>query len=219
MKSIVEALLALPKSLWVNFRYLPFKQAVKLPILLAPNAALRAEMGGIMLPEKIFPGMVRVGFFSMNVCNTHDRTVIEVNGNLTFKGKAALGRGTKITVNKGCTMVLGNDFKVSGYSSFVCKHKMTFGDNVLYGWECLTMDGDGHCIFDENNAQIKNAKPIDIGDNVWIGCRSTILKGSVIPANSVVGAGTIISGQEFRSNSVIAGNPPRMIKRITGWEL
>lgn len=163
--------------------------------------------------------MVRVGFFTMNICNPCDKTVIEVKGQLAFKGKAAFGRGTKITVNKGCEMILGNDFRVSGYSSFVCKHKMTFGDNVLYGWECLTMDGDGHKIYSEDDSQIRNVKPIEIGDNVWIGSRSTILKGSVIPANCVVGAGTLVTGQQFEANSVIAGNPPRTIKKISGWKL
>lgn len=219
MNSVVKAILALPKSIWVNLRYLPFKQAVKLPIILAPNTSFRAVRGGVILPNRIGTGMVRVGFFTMNVCNPNDKTVIDVKGSLVFKGTAAFGRGTKITVNKGCEMVLGGFFKVSGYSSFVCKNKMTFGENVLIGWECLTMDGDGHKIFDENNEKIQNVKPIEIGDNVWIGCRSSILKGSVISSNCVIGSNTLITGQKFEPGSVIAGNPPKVIKKITRWEL
>lgn len=155
----------------------------------------------------------------MNVCNPNDKTVIDVKGSLAFKGTAALGRGTKITVNKGCEMILGGYFKVSGYSSFVCKNKITFGENVLFGWECLTMDGDGHKIFDENNEKLQSVKPIEIGDNVWVGCRCSILKGSVISSNCVIGANTLITGQRFEPGSVIVGNPPKVMKKISRWEL
>ena len=60
------------------------------------------------------------------------------------------------------------------------------------------------------------AKPIRIGKNCFIGCNAIILKGTVLGDGSVVGAGAVVAGI-FESNSVIAGNPARVI-RILGAE-
>ena len=56
-------------------------------------------------------------------------------------------------------------------------------------------------------------KPVIIGDGSWIGINTTILQGSTIGRNSVVGAGSVVKGK-FPDYSVIAGNPARIIKRF-----
>lgn len=220
MNSKLKAILSIPKIVWVNFRYLPFKQAIKIPILIAYNADFKCvRREGVRLDAPISFGMIHIGFFTMNVCNPKDKTIVDVKGSLVFKGKAALGHGTKITVYKSCEMILGDSFHVSGYSSFVCKKKMVFGNNVLFGWECLTMDGDGHTIYDINNQPMIGKREVVFGDNVWVGCRCTILKGALIPSGSIIGAGTIIAGQKFEPQSIIAGNPPHVIKKISRWKM
>ena len=52
--------------------------------------------------------------------------------------------------------------------------------------------------------------PVSIGDNVFIGVKSTILAGTTIGDNCIVGANSLVKGQ-FPSNCVIAGNPARVI--------
>ena len=52
-----------------------------------------------------------------------------------------------------------------------------------------------------------------IADNVWIGERVTILKGTRIGENSVVAAGAVVSG-EFPANVVIGGVPAKVIRNI-----
>lgn len=55
--------------------------------------------------------------------------------------------------------------------------------------------------------------PIVIGNNVFIGARSTILPGTIIGDNVVVGAGSIVKGT-IPDNVVVAGNPAKVIKSI-----
>lgn len=50
-----------------------------------------------------------------------------------------------------------------------------------------------------------------IGNNCFIGMNTTILKGTVIGSNSIVGAGSVLTGRKYPDNSVIAGNPARVI--------
>ena len=59
------------------------------------------------------------------------------------------------------------------------------------------------------------AKPISIGKNCFIGCNSIILKGTTLGDGCVVGAGAVVSGQ-FPDNSIIVGNPGKVIKRVGG---
>lgn len=54
--------------------------------------------------------------------------------------------------------------------------------------------------------------PIVVGENCFIGARATLLPGTVIGDNCVVGACSVVKGH-IPNNSVIAGNPVKIIKR------
>ena len=56
-------------------------------------------------------------------------------------------------------------------------------------------------------------RPIEIGKNCFIGCNALILKGTRLGDNCVVGAGAVVCG-EFEADSVIAGNPARVIRKL-----
>ncbi len=56
-----------------------------------------------------------------------------------------------------------------------------------------------------------SAGKVKIGDNCFIGMNALILKGSVIGNNVIVGAGSVVTGGEYPSDCVIAGNPARVI--------
>ena len=52
---------------------------------------------------------------------------------------------------------------------------------------------------------------VKIGDNCFIGMNTTILKGTIIGDNVIVGAGSVLTGKEYPSDTVVAGNPARVI--------
>jgi acetyltransferase-like isoleucine patch superfamily enzyme len=55
--------------------------------------------------------------------------------------------------------------------------------------------------------------PITIGDNVWVGARSIVLKGVTIGDHSVVGAGTVVR-ENVPPRVVVAGNPAAVVKQF-----
>ncbi|OPA77857.1 acetyltransferase [Paenibacillus selenitireducens] len=65
----------------------------------------------------------------------------------------------------------------------------------------------------ERNSGVEYAKPITIGDNVWIGGRSVINPGVRIGNNVVVASGSVVT-KDVPDNVVVGGNPARMIKNI-----
>ena len=59
-----------------------------------------------------------------------------------------------------------------------------------------------------------NDKPINIGDNVWLGANVTVLPGVTIGKNSVIGAGSIVT-KDIPENVVAVGNPCKVVRPIT----
>ena len=57
------------------------------------------------------------------------------------------------------------------------------------------------------------AKPIVIGDNVWIGGGAIVLPGVTVGENTVVGAGAVVS-RDLPKGVVAVGNPARVIREI-----
>lgn len=62
-------------------------------------------------------------------------------------------------------------------------------------------------------AKWEAAKPIVIGDNVWLGGGAIIMPGVTIGENSVIGAGAVVT-KDIPANVVAVGNPARVIRSI-----
>jgi len=65
-------------------------------------------------------------------------------------------------------------------------------------------------------SDVKNAasKPIVIGDDVFIGANSIILKGVKIGDRSIVGAGSVVANKEIPPDSLVMGNPAKTRRRV-----
>ena len=224
MNKILSALLGLPKTIWFNLRYLPLKQGICFPIILAFNVKIRKMyLGGVKFSnnELVKLGIIRIGFHCvepLDTYSTHTILAIEKHGTIIFNGTAHIGHGAIIHVAGG-RLVLGNNFAISGNTSIVCKNHISIGDNVQFSYNGLVLDSDAHKIFDENGNQFPNSAPIKIGDNVWIAPNVTIQKGSQISSNTVVASNSLVN-KNFTENSILIGGiPAKILKHIRNWEL
>lgn len=79
------------------------------------------------------------------------------------------------------------------------------------------MDTDFHKIFDiDSDKQINECRPICIGNKVWIGCRSTILKGIDIAEGNIIAANSLITGRCGKQNTIIGSKG--LIRSGIRWE-
>ncbi|MDD9148848.1 acyltransferase [Sporolactobacillus sp. CQH2019] len=129
--------------------------------------------------------------------------------------------GEKIDIGKNTYIGIGTRIWAMG--------KIEIGNNVLIAHNVNIIDNNSHSIESkirknelrylinkgapkENVFNIKKGD-IKIGDNVWIGLNSIILKGVEIGENSIVAAGSVVT-KNVPSNTMVAGNPARPIKEI-----
>jgi len=121
-----------------------------------------------------------------------------------------------VTRTEEAKIHIGNNVGISGVTIYARKG-ITIGDNTLIGGNVKILDNDFHPLeVEARNRDDKNmirSKEIFIGRNCFIGCNTLILKGSKIGDGCVVGAGAVVCGK-FEGNSVVAGNPARVIKRL-----
>lgn len=217
--SRLAIILSLPKTIWCNFRCLPFRQAIKFPIAVHYNTRCRIKSGGVILNcQKLSPMMIRIGFHTVPIIY-QEKTILDIKGKLVFEGTAHIGRGSHIVVQRDAVLELGNSFAISAASNLYCYKHIKIGDNIQLSWGVLIMDSDAHIIFGEDGRVINENKEIIIGNKIWVGCDSKILKGAHIPDNCVVGANSVVTSSLLEPDTLITGCPAKSVKRIKGFKI
>lgn len=128
---------------------------------------------------------------------------VEGKSELRIDKKLKMHNGAKIRVRKGGKLEIGKNFGMSNGCVVTAYDHIKIGDNVMLGPNVLIYDQDHDYRAEGGVAAMKfKTAPVVIGNNVWIGANTLILRGTTIGDNSVVGGGTVIKG-EYPPNSVI----------------
>ncbi len=110
---------------------------------------------------------------------------------------------SRLRVRKNANLIIGNNISLNHGCMIVCRKSISISDGVQFGPNVLLYDHDHDYKTDGGiNAGLFKTAPIEIGENVWIGAGSIILRGTKIGANSVVAAGSIVKGN-FPENALI----------------
>lgn len=207
------------KTIYFNFHYLKFRDAIKFPVIIYRQSLLLDTRGRVEFNCKIRTAMIRIGKHGLGTRDvSYDRTIWQCTGNIVFNGSASIGRGSRISVEG--QLILGEGFCITGASTIIAKKSVTFGKNCLVSWDVLIMDTDFHRIYDFDKVEINKPKDILIGDHVWIGCRNVILKGVSICNDTVIAANSTITKSVTEENTIVggAGKEQQILKKKITWE-
>lgn len=126
-------------------------------------------------------------------------------------GEIFIDKDSKFT-SPNLTLIANNNTKEN-------PSRIIIGKNALISNDVLMRTSDGHALFNLGEELPYNApQDIIVGDNVWIGTRTVILKGSTIPSNSVIGACSLINKKFDKENTIIVGNPAKVVKENIFWK-
>ena len=96
-------------------------------------------------------------------------------------------------------------------------YKIEIGEDCMFSADIVIMNTDVHRIYDvDTGLKTNQGKEISIGNHVWLGIRTTVLKGVSIGDNSIVAAGSIVT-KDVKANTIVSGNPAKQIKENKNW--
>lgn len=156
----------------------------------------------------------------------------------TFNGKGydnvIIGKGT--IIYKNCIieswqryiqqdfsplLEIGEDCRIGEYTHITAINHIVIGHNLLTGRFVIITDhshGKNLSKYELNEApalrHLYSKGEVIIGNNVWIGDKVSILPGTHIGDNVIIGSNAVVTGN-FPSNCIIAGVPAKIIKRIS----
>ncbi|MBR5451678.1 MAG: acyltransferase [Clostridia bacterium] len=222
ISNFAEIIFSIPKTLWFNFKVLPIKKAIKLPCVVSYHIKIKGvnKKNFIFLQENPASFSVRIGFGSSLGARRQSKkglVSIENGGKIVLCGKTGFSQGVILATN-GAEIKFGENFRCN-YSSTIdaTNDNITFGENVVIGWNVTVRNGDGHKII-ENGAQKPTSAPIKIGNHVWLCAESTVLKGVNLGDDSVLGYGALLTKANGEKNTLFAGFPAKPIKTDINWQ-
>ena len=134
-------------------------------------------------------------------------------------------RGVLFTMTPDAQIKIGDRVGISS-ACLWAKERITIGNDVNIGGDCLIIDNDAHPldymqrrrafaaeVGEEAFYRTIGTAPIEIGDDVWIGARCQILKGVHIGARSIIAAGSVVT-KNIPADSIAGGNPCGVIREI-----
>ncbi len=134
--------------------------------------------------------------------------------------KDALGKTSNFYIeppfyfDHGWNINLGERFYANTGFIVLDQCEVNIGKNVFMGPRvslfCATHPIDAFV----RSLYVESGKPITIGDDVWVGGHTVINPGVTVGSNIIIGSGSVVT-KDLESNGIYAGNPAKLIRRIT----
>jgi len=145
----------------------------------------------------------------------HGHICIYLGDNVTVHGRTAFSTASLLDTP---TFAIGDNTYLGPGLSVSIARKISIGASCLIGSNVSIADNDGHPVDPVKRANgdsiaIKDVSPVEIGDNVWIGEGTSILKGVSIGDCAIVGAQSVVI-HDVSPFTIVAGNPARLIKNL-----
>ncbi|MCQ2246599.1 MAG: hypothetical protein MJZ69_07425 [Bacteroidaceae bacterium] len=198
------------KSIYFNFKFLPFKQAIKLPILLAKPHFIKLKGKVRIEADYISTGMIRMGAL-INTCNPNNGITFDINGTIIFKGRALFANDSYIMIRDGGVLTLGKDLDCN--CKIKCAKSIEIGDETWIAYDSMIMDSDWHALTDVTTGKLLNrTSPVKIGKHNFISYKCIVSKGTITPDNATfMPCSTLNKVYEEGEYPLFGGNPCEMI--------
>lgn len=159
---------------------------------------LRWHVGGnITFEQPILRNMLIIGSEHEDYTASAGRAELRIDGELTIGGNVRIGPDAFVGVANGARLTIGQDTFLGRDSQIHCWNEINIGSNVFMGETYMT-DSTEHPII-KNGEEQPLLGSIKIGDGVYGGFRTMILRGAVIPPRSVIASGAVCT-KDYSTN-------------------
>lgn len=127
------------------------------------------------------------------------------------------GRDFQVTasavINSLAGLSVGSHVYIAQFT-VVTGPQISIGNEVMFGPHCVIIGGNHQYSGSSYRFAKSVAEPIVIEDGCWIGAHCTILAGTVLPSESILGAGSVLDKSQQQPRSLYAGTPARLVKSL-----
>jgi acetyltransferase-like isoleucine patch superfamily enzyme len=222
LRSIKRTKFNIPLTLYVNFRLLPFKMACKLPIYVFGKWYIDCSKGNFVIETPIRRGMILMGrnIAGYVVCEKSSLKM-KTDSKIIFRGTVYISQGCQIFLNNNAILDFAPEVLLGDLVKIICYKKIEVGKRSEITWESQIMDYNYHFIEHIESNTIPNiSRPVKIGNYCWIGNRTTIMPGTVLPDRIIVTSNSLLNkdyiAKGLKSYSLIGGMPAKLI--ATGYK-
>lgn len=114
----------------------------------------------------------------------------------------------------GYNIEIGENFYSNHNLIILDANKVKFGNNVFIAPNCGFYTAGHPLDYEIRNKGLEYAKPITVGNNVWIGANVIVLPGVTIGDNVIIGAGSVVT-KDIPPGVIAVGNPCKVMRKIT----
>lgn len=204
------------KTIIINYRLLPFKHAIKLPIVVTKSIVLENLSGNVSISEPVRFGLIKIGTFNTDFFSWNgSRMMFNIKGKINFKGRSQIGSGCSIVVDEGAELHIGNDVSIGSNCKIICRNLINIGCNSRIAWESQILDTNFHFIKNiEDGSVSRRENKVIIGNNNWFGNRSSIMPGT-ITNDFFIAASNSLCNKDYTNlpkYSLVGGSPAKLLK-------
>lgn len=211
--------LSLWRTIYFNFRTMPFRTAIKFPVFIYGKIHLFILAGSVVFEKtSVRRGMVKIGK-NLESFSAFDHSgfiqLASSDSRLIFEGPASISVNTKIRIIMG-DLKFGKYAYVGSGVRIVCNGSyINIGDYSRIAFDSIIMNSSFHHVYNDNRKSISCAtRPIEIGKLSWIGNRSSIMAGSCLKSHSIVTSNSLVNknfAQIEGDYPMIGGVPAKVI--------
>ncbi|MFD1139495.1 acyltransferase [Larkinella insperata] len=159
-------------------------------------------------------------FYGKTIFRVDKTARVSIGDNVIFRSSTAhnfagITKPVSIYVGENATLNIGANSGLSG-ASIYCSKEIVIGTYCNLGVNTNIWDTDFHPLdYELRRTQIEGAtqSPIRIGNDVFVGANSTLLKGITIGSRAIIGAASVVT-KSVPCDQIWAGNPARCIRAV-----
>lgn len=195
-------------TIYFNLKYLPIRQALKLPILLYKPKFIKLKGKIIIESSDIKFGMIQLGRPNVPIFPNNGLIYENKGGTIIFKGKCVVGNNSSISVGEKGELTIENNFIASTTLKIICWYKIKFNENTRIGWDCIFLDYDFHSMTKIPSMKLtKGYGEILIGKNNWFGSFCRVYKKTKTPDYCTISSNSILTeNYDFPPFCIIGSN-------------
>lgn len=148
-------------------------------------------------------------------------TIIGNNCNLKIGGNHTIISNVHFWLqDDNSTIVIGENFTMEGgHIASTEGDSITIGNDCMFSEDVEIRNGDSHSIIDAvSGKRLNKAQSVIIKEHVWLTAHVRVLKGAVIPSNSIIGNSSVVTSKFEKENALYSGVPCRFLKEGINWD-